>query len=694
MTNNKFVKIALFLLAALIIIAPAEIVRADDSTNTATNLGTNIITLLPIVGPLAVPFGTIETGMQYFTNIPNPQTVVAGTLSGFVLDGISSFAGMIATTIYTYLMTVGHDLLNWSINVPIVSATDLTSNTIVSTGWNLVRNLANAVLVIGLVVIAISIILGYEEGKAKKTLINFIIIALLINFTPVICGFIIDGSDIIMKGIINGGGVHDSLQTGILAAGNDIQEIKGDTPSRLMGDIAIIVIAVVSFVIYGLYSLLFLARHLVLWLLVIASPIAFATKVLPPSKYIRKIFPSIAYWDDWWENFLQWCVIGIPAAFTIYLSNGIADSLVYTTPTGQAALTTKIFTASIIGELFNFSIPLIFLIAGFFITVSSGGQIGSFVGGLATGLWAGTGAKALQTTKEWAIGGAKRTATGAAGGALIAADQINKEGFTTENVLGAVPAKLAVGTLRGAFTTTGREEGTKRLTLAGEKMGMVKRGAYEADLNKRVGDEAKRQENLPVNDLRATANMTALTKSQADQKAGAIMSLTKRGLIDDTDIKNIVANKQSMQSIGVNLKEIAKARPDRAIDLTGDSPAKIIGDMNPKKAGETIHSAAYSDEAVITTVAGSNPKILEGKINKGNKEDIDNIREGYIKMLNKVTWLGGQKIDKNNLKDFVNNNRTLIDNEIKQLKNSTKPEDVEKARALVRLSENARLGKL
>ncbi|GAI30419.1 unnamed protein product, partial [marine sediment metagenome] len=57
----------------------------------------------------------------------------------------------------------------------------------------------NMLLVLILVYIAIATILRLAGYETKKLLITFIIVALLVNFSPVICGLIVDASNIVMN---------------------------------------------------------------------------------------------------------------------------------------------------------------------------------------------------------------------------------------------------------------------------------------------------------------------------------------------------------------------------------------------------------------------------------------------------------------------------------------------------------------
>ena len=156
-----------------------------------------------------------------------------------------------------------------------------------------------------------------------------------------------------------------------------------------------------------------------LWILIIVSPIAFATKVFPKSNYIKKIFPSITYWDDWWEAFLQWVILGIPAALCIFLSNSLAaavtsstNAIIKSPPTGDPL-------GSLFGLIFSYLIPFIFLIQGFLICMSSGGAVGGKLSGygrqafgVASGYAVGRGQALASWTKGGAVGAVGAAAAG------------------------------------------------------------------------------------------------------------------------------------------------------------------------------------------------------------------------------------------------------------------------------------------
>lgn len=211
-------------------------------------------------------------------------------------------------------------LLIWTTRPGFISLsyTNPAGNPLLATGWTLVRNLTNMGFVISFAFIGLATALRIKEYQAQKLLPSLILMALLVNFTPVILGVIVDASNILMNFLL---GEVVSLQFIVdmwETQGNIVLEqlkaLVGDTINYqpLAATIALIIFAGTTSFIIALYVLLFLFRYVAIWILVILSPLAFFSYVLPAT---RKI------WQQWWNQFLQWCFIGTIMAFFLYLGN-------------------------------------------------------------------------------------------------------------------------------------------------------------------------------------------------------------------------------------------------------------------------------------------------------------------------------------------------------------------------------------
>ena len=212
-------------------------------------------------------------------------------------------------------------ILGWIISPDFISL-KFTQNPFVDVGLSITKGFANMGFILFLVVIALATILRIEEYKAKKTLITLILVALLINFSPVFCGFIIDASNIVMNFFLTG-------ITGLTAFTNSITSSTKQLYNLLIGsgfdfweNVATFMQILISIVfnffagfIFILFSALFIMRYIMLWILVILSPIAFVSYILP----ITRRGQSLLSWRKWWEQLISWSIIGIIAGFFLYL---------------------------------------------------------------------------------------------------------------------------------------------------------------------------------------------------------------------------------------------------------------------------------------------------------------------------------------------------------------------------------------
>jgi len=520
------------------------------------------------------------------------------------------------------IVATGQGILSYTVDSKMLSQASDQENIIIQSGWQIVRNIANAALVIGLIVIAITIILGYQENKAKQLLINFILIALLINFTPVICSFIIDGANIITSSFLAGG-----TNTGYAGAiKNAFMLLHSDTSETLLSKVVIglivVVFSIIAAVVMLLYALLFIARTAILWILVIVSPVAFATKVFPQSKYIKKIFPSVTYWDDWWESFVQWAVISIPASIFLYISIQLM-SVVGASLSGMTSTTIPDF-------LMAYATPFIFLIAGFMITVSSGGQVGSFVGGLATGAFAATGGRAIGWGKEkvagvggWAEDRVKRTgsyvkegALGIAGGAL-----------SGDIPISGTPGSVMAGAKELLTSKTAREIGRQRVADWKTRMGTRLTGAgliSPPDIEKNK-DLQKDFDNYNNNWKAYKFDERQKIEKQLIEKD---TSRFLKGGVNNADeykrrLASVITNGEEKQKIAAYMHASGNQ------GLVGGSVGlnNFVSQSKIDDIGKSIRkiSAKEDRERITAEAIENNPVILE---NLGSKQAISIIKEG------------------------------------------------------------------
>ncbi|MBI2057720.1 MAG: hypothetical protein HYT63_01925 [Candidatus Yanofskybacteria bacterium] len=178
---------------------------------------------------------------------------------------------------------------------------------IVKTSWEVFRNFANMFFILILIIIAFATIFDAQNYNWKGLMAKFIIAALLINFSLAIGGFLIDVSTNLSNLMLSQLGDITSN----LAGGFGITKIgevlttwkapKGDSGTLFLGTIismsGTIIVAVVA-LLAMLAALIFsMVRVPILWALLIVSPIAWISYILPSTRQT---------WSKWWSWFIGW----------------------------------------------------------------------------------------------------------------------------------------------------------------------------------------------------------------------------------------------------------------------------------------------------------------------------------------------------------------------------------------------------
>jgi len=290
---------------------------------------------------------------------------------------IFSYPFKLLIIISSFFFSFAIEILNWVLSGNFIPFPDTipgpctgspcAGNPIIEIGWTLTRDLANMLFIVILVYMGIRTALRLgEEYKVQKLLPRMIIIALLINFTPVIAGIFVDASNILMNFFIgNLGGFNDFFRV----AGSQVAILDQNfrsgfniftiLPIGFQG-ILLGIINFLSAAVILLFAILFLMRHVAIWTLVILSPIAFAGYILPETR---------GWWRTWWHQFLQWCFIGVTAGFFLYLGNHmliLMPALIRSTPPVAAGDWWNTSMENFLIAVMPFGISLIFLWIGLF----------------------------------------------------------------------------------------------------------------------------------------------------------------------------------------------------------------------------------------------------------------------------------------------------------------------------------------
>src|SRR3989338_10947445 len=138
-------------------------------------------------GPIAIP--TCIVG-----NVPG----LGGILGGAVLNGIAVAVDLVVGVIAAIVKTIAElvsagmiKAINAFMDIPISPGNPGTP-TAIKEAWSAVRNIVNVIFILVLTFIGLATILRLQSYQLQKTLPSLMIVALLINFSGVLVGFIVD----------------------------------------------------------------------------------------------------------------------------------------------------------------------------------------------------------------------------------------------------------------------------------------------------------------------------------------------------------------------------------------------------------------------------------------------------------------------------------------------------------------------
>ncbi len=370
-------------------------------------------------------------------------------LSGhFAFAGIGeALANIVGSVIALFIRAISSILiLLVNVLMSVMSYSDFIKAPAVAKGWIVVRDLCNMFFVVVLLIIAFATILGQEEYGAKKFLPKLILAAVLINFSKMICGLMIDVSSVVMLTFVNAfaaigaGNILDMLgisEVTQIAVSKDAAAVTFSmiVSSYIFGLIYVVIATVVIAAMLGML----VVRLVMIWILVVLSPLAFFLQAVPGAG---------KYAGQWWSRWTSNLLVGPIIAFFLWLSfaalQGGSNVLNTTESDDLATNNSDMETVAGVGSqagttssMAKFVIAIGMLIGGMQIAQSVGGEAGGAMGKIF-----GKGSKLATAAGIGALtAGSKAIGRGAllAGGKGINLIPTNKDGKITNkggNALG------------------------------------------------------------------------------------------------------------------------------------------------------------------------------------------------------------------------------------------------------------------
>lgn len=226
-------------------------------------------------------------------------------------------------------------------SIKIIPATDGIE--FVNLGWQFSRDFVSILFIVILAFIGLATILRLENYQAQKTVPILIIMALLINFSGVIVGFIVDIGSLVTNFFIEKVAdlsvenlkehtldrplsyLKDTFFDMVKNLGSSA-EISVFLTSIIYG-LSLIAFSLFGCLIFFVVMLIFFLRVIILWVLTIIAPFAFAAYILPVTRNL---------WSQWWKQLIQWSIIGIPLGLFLVLAKYVFEAdtgAIFTPPT-------------------------------------------------------------------------------------------------------------------------------------------------------------------------------------------------------------------------------------------------------------------------------------------------------------------------------------------------------------------------
>jgi hypothetical protein len=236
-----------------------------------------------------------------------------------VINGIASF---LAFPIYLFTAGLGGaaaTLGSYVFNVSIYFSLNSTAYALgfITQGWEVARDLANMFFILILIYLAVTIVLEADTSKTMQTLVRVLAIALVINFSFFVTRVVIDAGNFtavqfynnikaqqadgttVTQHISPGGNTAKDLSASIMNAVGVSSIIGSDAFSKFQaadkgfaggfGEFVVLVVVYVCLgvayfilaAIFAATAIKFFIRIAVLWLTIVASPLAFLAYTVP-----------------------------------------------------------------------------------------------------------------------------------------------------------------------------------------------------------------------------------------------------------------------------------------------------------------------------------------------------------------------------------------------------------------------------
>ena len=197
---------------------------------------------------------------------------------------------------------------------------DASFSAVILVGWVFVRNVANILFIIAMIILGMATLLRVEKYNYKHLIPELVLMAIAVNFSLVIAQLILGVADTFQAQFLpNTKDVLNALAHQLMVS--PLQNISKDlfhgSFADLISTLVYFVFAVGSFFVFAAIAAFLVIRIVALWLLLMLSPIAYVGMILPDTQHEAM---------RWWSNFLKYSFQTPILGFFLHLCAVIAVS--------------------------------------------------------------------------------------------------------------------------------------------------------------------------------------------------------------------------------------------------------------------------------------------------------------------------------------------------------------------------------
>lgn len=574
-----------------------------------------------------------------------PKTGTDSAELGFVANAVVQAVGGIVQVLISVLGNLTVALIH--ILLMVASYNEYMSSPVITTGWVIVRDVANLFFVAIILVVSIGSIVNPERFGGVRKVFRILLYALLVNFSRTIAGLFIDISQLVMLTFVNGfaqaagGNFVEAL--GITKITDVSSTSTGVTFSGIMGQLLLgLFMFIIITVIIAIMVVALVVRMVTLWMLVVLSPLAFA---LGSSELTHK------HYAKWWEKFSAELTTGPIVAFFLWLSlvtfqssagpstgstivgpSGLKDNAAGAEPTkipcGQGVACEQ-------DNLVRFIVATVMLLMGLSFSKEFSGLGGAMASAAASkGKQYARGAVGWAGKKSWA--GAKKVGGVAAAPVTVPlarlGDGYNRakgnlgrglgkvstsQNWAVRNILGTITRPMSIGLTTSAGKRDAEADKKAREALqyaSPEALSGVIKSPLATDAEKRAASMKIVKEKAYVGARADSADSQEQARAKIFATAAGHLRGIRAGL--DKDVDEIV-------------KDGKEKRPDAFIDpkKNHDDEIRSSGAALTRDDFNKLNLDGISENDLKTLVSGIRPEVMAAIMERTSGKKADRLNQ-------------------------------------------------------------------